>query len=133
MKRAPHPAQPFRHNSGEGWPFRKAALGSNEVASAACGWRLQGQRGNRMAAQPQRKAGFTSYHYTAKRMIYPIELACMVGGFCYRNNTMGAKDLTSLMDAIIKENCVASNACRCIESAPLNFLEQNTKELDEDS
>jgi hypothetical protein len=46
---------------------------------------------------------------------------------------MGAKDLTSLMDAIIKENDVGSNTCRRIESAPLNFLEQNTKELDEDS
>jgi hypothetical protein len=74
MKRAPHPVQPCRCNSGGDWPFRTAVLGSNAAASAFCGWRHQEQRGNQRTAQPERKAGFAAHHYTAKWMIQFLRL-----------------------------------------------------------
>jgi hypothetical protein len=69
MKRVPHPVQPGRRNSGEDRPFRTAVPGSNEAASAVCGWRHQGQRDNQRTAQPKTKAEFAAHLYTAKRMI----------------------------------------------------------------
>src|ERR1035438_8204847 len=68
-KHAPHPVQPCRCNSGGDRPFQTGAPGSNEDASAVCGWRHQGQRGNQMTAQPETKAENAAPLYTAKRMI----------------------------------------------------------------
>ena len=69
MKRVPRLFRPGQYSSGEDQPFRTAVPGSNEAASAFCGWRYRGQCGNRLVAQPETKAEFAALLYTAKRMI----------------------------------------------------------------
>ncbi len=67
MKRVLHPARHARCNWGEGQIFQRAVLGSNDGAPAACVWPRRGLYGNQ--AQPNTKADFATFNYTAKRIV----------------------------------------------------------------
>ena len=69
MKRVLLLFRPGRDNSGEDRLFQTAVPGSNEAASAVCGWQHRERHDNRMTAQHETKAEFAALLYTAKRMI----------------------------------------------------------------
>jgi hypothetical protein len=106
MKRAPHPVRLCQYNWDEDWLFRTAVPGSNAAASAACGWRHQGQRGNQKTAQFHRKAGFAAHLYTAKRMIcfFP---SCIQAGKVYNFARASGHKI---------------HVCQIEDSTPLSFL-----------
>ena len=69
-KRALRRVQLCRGNWDASLLVLKAALGTNEAASAFCGWLHQEQFDNQMAAQRDNRPESAKRHHTGKRMIY---------------------------------------------------------------
>jgi hypothetical protein len=75
MKRAPHPAQPDRDNSGASRTFPPAVPMTSPAAFAVCEWQPQARHGNQTTAQHNKRAESAKRHYTAKRIVFPVAMS----------------------------------------------------------